>query len=92
MMNSYTIWFILFAFAAYFIATDENVAKAVYLTGKIVNNKLARFRWWVMHNPRTPWARYFIWRRSLKLARELENEIKMERQSRESNNNSKIIE
>jgi len=74
-MTVYAVWFIIFACIAYLIATDESVAKAVYFTGKIVNNKLARFRWWVIHNPRTPWAHYVMWRRSNQLAKELMNEI-----------------
>jgi len=74
-MTAYAVWFIIFACIAYLIATDENVAKAVYFTGKIVNNKFARFRWWVINNPRTPWAQYVMWKRSNQLAKELMNEI-----------------
>jgi len=74
-MTTYAVWFIIFACIAYLIATDENVAKAVYFIGKIVNNKLARFRWWVINNPRTPWSQYVMWRRSNQLAKELMNEI-----------------
>jgi len=74
-MTAYAVWFIIFACIAYLIATDESVAKAVYFIGKIVNNKLARFRWWVIHNPRTPWARYSMWKRSNQLAKELMSEI-----------------
>ena len=75
MMNSYTIWFILFAFAAYFIATDESVAKAVFYISKIVRNKFEIFKWWLIHNPQTPWARYAMWRRSNQLAKELMKEM-----------------
>jgi hypothetical protein len=74
-MNPYTIWFILFAFAAYFIATDESVAKAVFYATKIIQNKFVIFRWWLVHNPATPWARYSMWRRSNKLAKELMKEL-----------------
>jgi len=74
-MTAYAVWFIIFACIAYLIATDESVAKAVYFIGKIVNNKLARFRWWVILNPRTPWARYSMWKRSNQLAKELMSEI-----------------
>ena len=74
-MNSYTIWFILFAFAAYFIATDESVAKAVFYISKIIKNKFEIFKWWLIHNPQTPWARYMMWRRSNQLAKELMKEF-----------------
>jgi len=74
-MTAYVVWFSIFACIACLIATDESVAKAVYFTGKIVNNKFARFRWWVINNPKTPWAQYVMWRRSNQLAKELMNEI-----------------
>ncbi|NBP00137.1 MAG: hypothetical protein EBU90_08395 [Proteobacteria bacterium] len=74
-MNPYTIWFILFAFAAYFIVTDESVAKAFYFITKIVRNKFEVFKWWLIHNPQTPWARYSMWRRSNRLAKELMKEL-----------------
>ena len=74
-MNPYTIWFILFAFAAYFIVTDESVAKAFYYITKIIRNKFEVFRWWLIHNPSTPWARYSMWRRSNQLAKELMKEL-----------------
>jgi len=74
-MTAYAVWFVIFACIAYLIATDESVAKAVYFTGKIISNKLARFRWWVINNPKTPWAQYVMWRRSNQLAKELMSEI-----------------
>jgi len=74
-MTAYAVWFIIFACIAYLIATDESVAKAVYFIGKIVNNKLARFRWWLVNNPSTPWARYSMWKRSNQLAKELMDEL-----------------
>jgi hypothetical protein len=74
-MNSYTIWFILFAFAAYFIATDESVAKAVFYISKIVRNKFEIMKWWAMNNPKLPWVRYSMHRRSMKMAEELMKEL-----------------
>ena len=74
-MSIYTIWFILFAFAAYFIVTDESVAKAFYYVTRIVRNKFEVFKWWLIHNPATPWARYAMWRRSNQLAKELMKEL-----------------
>lgn len=74
-MNSYTIWFILFAFAAYFIATDESVAKAVFYVSKIVRNKFEIMKWWAMNNPKLPWVRYSMHRRSMKMAEELMKEL-----------------
>jgi len=74
-MTAQYVYLIIFACVTYLIVTDESIAKAVYFTGKIVNNKLARFRWWVINNPKTPWAQYVMWRRSNQLAKELMNEL-----------------
>jgi len=74
-MNTYTIWFILFAFAAYFIVTDESVAKAVFFVSQLIKNKFEVMKWWVMNNPKLPWVRYSMHRRSMKLAEELMKEL-----------------
>jgi hypothetical protein len=74
-MSYYTIWFILFAFAAYLIVTDESVAKAFYFVTRIIRNKFEIFKWWVVHNPQTPWARYAMWKLSNQIAKELMKEL-----------------
>ena len=73
---TYYAWFIVFAVVAYFIVTDESVAAAFYYVTRIVKNKYLIFQWWLIHNPKTPWARYSMWRRSNKLAKELMDELK----------------
>jgi hypothetical protein len=72
---TYYAWFIVFAVVAYFIVTDESVAAAFYYVTRIVKNKYLIFQWWLIHNPKTPWARYSMWRRSNKLAKELMKEL-----------------
>ena len=74
-MKPYTLSFVVFAFVTYLIATDESVAKAFYFVSKLVQNKFAIFRWWLVNNPATPWARYSMWRRSNQLAKELMKEL-----------------
>jgi hypothetical protein len=32
-------------------------------------------KWWIIHNPANPIVKYFMWRRSYKLAKELMEEI-----------------
>jgi hypothetical protein len=75
-MTAQYVYLIIFACIAYLIATDESIAKAFYYITKILQNKFAIFKWWLIHNPRTPWARYSMWRRSNQLAKELMNELK----------------
>jgi hypothetical protein len=33
-------------------------------------------KWWILHNPSNPIVKYLMWRRAMKLAKELEEEIK----------------
>jgi hypothetical protein len=75
-MTAQYVYLIIFACIAYLIATDESIAKAFYYVTKMLQNKFQVFRWWLVNNPRTPWARYFMWRRSNQLAKELMNELK----------------
>ena len=75
-MTAQYVYLVIFACIAYLIATDESVAKAFYFITKILQNKFAIFRWWLIHNPATPWARYSMWRRSNQLAKELMDELK----------------
>ena len=74
-MEYYYIWFLVFAFLAYFIVTDESVAKGFYLITQILKSKYEVTKWWLMNNPRNPVVKYMIWRRSMKLAKELEKEL-----------------
>ena len=67
--------FFIFAFLAYFIVTDGSVAKGFYLIIQILKSKYEITKWWLMNNPSNPAVKYMIWRRSMKIARELEREI-----------------
>jgi len=71
-MDSHYIVFAIFAVALYFIVTDESVAAAFYYVTGIVKFHVQRQWWWITHNPRNPVVKYMIWRRSMKLAKELE--------------------
>jgi len=73
---TYYTWFIVFAVAAYFIVTDESVAAAFYYVTRLGKSYVQRQWWWVKNNPKTPWAKYSMWRRSNQLAKELMDELK----------------
>lgn len=75
-MEYYYIWFAVFGVIAYFILTDESAAKAFYFLTKLVRNKFEIMKWWVINNPKTPWTKYSMWRRSNQLAKELMDELK----------------
>lgn len=74
-MNYYP-WFILFVIVGYFIATDESVAYAVILISKIIRFEYEKRKWLLLHNPRNPIVKYLMWRKALRLAKELEKELK----------------
>jgi hypothetical protein len=82
MTPSYYFWFFAFAVIAYFIVTDNSVAIAVNLISKLVGIWFEKKKWWLVNNPRNPIVKYLMWRRALKLAKEIQNEIEMERQSK----------
>jgi hypothetical protein len=63
-------------FVGYLIATDESVAYAVVLVSKIVKFQYEKTKWWVLHNPANPVVKWLMWRRALRLAKELEKEFK----------------
>ena len=74
-MMYYYIWFTFFAFIAYFIVTDNSVARAFYMLIQLAKVQYEKTKWWILYNPANPIVKYIIWRRSYKLAKELQREI-----------------
>ena len=68
-------WFALFAVAMYFIVSDESIAAAFYYVISIAKNYIRGRVWLITNDPRNPVVKYLIYRRSLKLARELTAKI-----------------
>ena len=80
-MNSNTILLGMFAVVAYVIVTDERAAAAFLYTIKLANTEIRRHWWWLTNNPRNPVVKYLIYRRSLRLAKELMAEINKEKET-----------
>ena len=74
-MNSYYFWLIVFVFVAYFVATDNSAAAAFYYLMKSLKFQYEKQKWWLLHNPRNPLVKYLMWRRSMKLAKEMMEEL-----------------
>ncbi len=74
-MNPYTVWFVIFALIGYFIVTDDSIAKAFYMITQLVRIQYERIKWWILNDPSNPIIKYLIWRRSYKLAEELQKEF-----------------
>lgn len=75
-MSPYTIWFIIFVLLGYFIVTDNSVAQAFYMLTQLARVQYEKTKWWILHNPANPIIKYLMWRRSMKIAKELMNELK----------------
>jgi hypothetical protein len=74
-MEPYYFWIILFGFFAYFIVTDENVARVFLLAINLIKFEYEKQKWWILHNPRNPIVKYLMWRKYVKLAEELQKEL-----------------
>jgi hypothetical protein len=71
----------MFAVVAYIIVTDERAAAAFVYVSKLANTEIKRHWWWLTNNPRNPVVKYMIYRRSLRLAKELMVEINKDKET-----------
>lgn len=74
-MNSYYIYFIIFTCIAYLIVTDESIAKLFVILTALLRVKYERVKWWLIYSPTNPIVKYIMWRRSWKIAKELQKEF-----------------
>ena len=75
-MSSTYIYFVIFFSIAYLIVTDQSVARAFYMLTQLTRVQYEKTKWWILHNPANPIVKYFMWQRAMKLAKEIEKEIK----------------
>ena len=71
----------MFAVVAYIIVTDERAAAAFMYVSKLANTEIKRYWWWLTNNPRNPVVKYMIYRRSLRIAKELMVEINKDKET-----------
>jgi len=72
---SYYISLLIFAAVAYLLVTDNSIAAAFDYVLKLIRIDFEKKKWWFLNNPRNPIVRFMIWRRSYKLAKELQREL-----------------
>ena len=80
-MDSHIILLGMFAVVAYIIVTDDRAAAAFLYVSKLANTEIKRHWWWLTNNPRNPVVKYLIYRRSLRLAKELMVEINKDKET-----------
>ena len=71
----------MFAVVAYIIVTDDRAAAAFLYVSKLANTEIRRHWWWLTNNPRNPVVKYMIYRRSLRIAKELMVEINKDKET-----------
>jgi hypothetical protein len=74
-MTSYYFWFGIFIFVGYLIVTDNSVAHAFLLVLKFIKFQYEKQKWWLLHNPKNPIVKWIMWRKALRMAKELEKEF-----------------
>ena len=74
MITSY-FWLGVFLIIGYFVVTDKSLATFFVLTQKRIELEYEKLKWRVMQSPDNPIVKYMIWRRSIKLAKELRKEF-----------------
>jgi hypothetical protein len=74
-MSTNYIYFVIFFCIAYLIITDQSVAKGFYMLTQLARVQYEKAKWWILHNPANPIVKYLMWRRSYKLAKELQQEL-----------------
>jgi len=74
-MQNYYIWFGLFAVISYIIISDKNISDAFVYIVDIAKIRIRKRIWWLKNNPRNPIVKYLMWRRSMKLVKEIQKEL-----------------
>ena len=74
-MDSQYFWLIIIGFILYFSIMDPNIMKAIAYVSKLSETKLRQWKWWLLNNPSNPIVKYFIWRRSMKMAKKIKKSL-----------------
>jgi hypothetical protein len=74
-MNPVYIYFIIFSCVGYLIVTDASVARLLVLLTGLARVQYQRVKWYMQHSPDNPLVKFIIHRRSLRLAKELMEEL-----------------
>lgn len=68
-------WLGVFLIIGYFVVTDKSLATFFVLTQKRIELEYEKLKWRIMQSPDNPIVKYMIWRRSIKLAKELRKQF-----------------
>ena len=82
-MTAQYMWLLVFGVILYVIVVDPNVARAFDYVLKLVNTNIRRELWWLKNNPANPVVKYIMYRKNLKLAKELSEKINKHLEAKE---------
>tara|TARA_B100001559_G_scaffold290217_1_gene269088 strand:+ start:1417 stop:1665 length:249 start_codon:yes stop_codon:yes gene_type:complete len=82
-MTAQYMWLLVFGVILYVIVVDPNVARAFDYVLKLVNTNIRRELWWLKNNPANPVVKYIMYRKNLKLAKELREKINKHLEAKE---------
>ena len=82
-MTAQYMWLLVFGVILYVIVVDPNVARAFDYVLKLVNTNIRRELWWITNNPANPVVKYIMYRKNLKLAKELREKINKHLEAKE---------
>lgn len=74
-MSLLYFYLILFVSVTYLVVTDPNFARSFAILLEQITLHIMRYKWLVLHHPKNPIKNYIIWRRSLKIAEQLQKEF-----------------
>jgi hypothetical protein len=74
MIVEYT-YLLIFICLSYIILTDANASRFILLLLQLIRIQYLKAKWWVQYSPTNPVVRYLMWRKSWKLAKELQKEF-----------------
>lgn len=66
---------VVFLFTSTVMIYDENVVIYIDLLTKLISQKAFLLRWWLFNNPKNPVVSYFLWRKHVKMAKDLQEEL-----------------
>ena len=75
-VNGYYYGLLLFfGVLFYIVGTQPTAAKFIVLAQRYIEIQYRKSNWWILNNPRNPVVKYFIWRRSIKLADDIRKRL-----------------
>jgi hypothetical protein len=74
-MNPFYVWFLIFACIGYLVVTDYSISQLFSLILKYIRAKYIAIEWYLKHSPDNPFFKFMLYRKNLKIAKELHKEL-----------------